>query len=257
VLCYFSYYNFQTKLHALRLTLTTRKPGNLQDVVADIQKKFGPDAIRIVRSQTATPALSTGFAALDRLLDGGVPRGDLTEIVGSPTSGATTIALQVIAAAQREHDAALYFDLASAFDSDYARQQGVRFDDLMVVRAGFDTAVEALFDVVATGIPGVVAFNTFPVLSKTQHHQLAAVLTRLQPMLRHSRCALLALTPYSGSAGVLYAASVRLQVMRQAWRYQGQDVQGFDVQVTLTRHKAGGERRSARIHIPVDSGGDR
>jgi hypothetical protein len=233
--------------------MTAQGKEDLQDVITLIQKKFGHDAIQTARSRTTPPVVSTGFEPLNNLLDGGVPRGHLTEIVGSPTSGATTIALQVIVSAHKENDVAVYFDLAEAFDAPYASQRGIHFTDLLVVKADFDSAVEVLFDVITSGIPGVVVFNTFPALSATQQGKLAMVLTRLQPILRRSRCALLVLKPYSDSESMIHSASVRLQITREAWRYHGQEIQGFDVHVTLARYKAGIESRTVQIHIPVDT----
>jgi hypothetical protein len=203
--------------------------------------------------------LATRFEALDPLLDGGVPRGRLTEILGRPTSGATSLALQVIASAQRDGDAAVYLDLAAAFDPGYAVHQGVETAELVVARPSFDLALEMLFDLVVSGIPGTVVFNMLPSLLPSQRQMLATVLMRLQGHLIRSRCVLLVLAPPERvRAGISQVAAMRLQVERETWVYQRQTMQGYCARVTILKYKPGSEGQTAHIQIPVkvDAGGN-
>ncbi len=235
--------------------MTDQRQHYLHDVVTLIQKKWGHKALRIGHQQMTKPVVSTRFPPLDGLLNGGIPRGALTEIVGSPTSGATTLALQVIAAAQIEQDAAVYLDLATAFDPDYAANCGVHFNDFLLLHPPFALSLDILFDVIASGIPGVVVFNTFPILSFSEHRQLATVLTRLHPLLRRSRCALLVLIPaFPDHKGLTPVAALRILVTREAWVYGGQELIGFTSHVTLLKYKPRREGRTITVHIPVAEG---
>ncbi len=82
--------------------MTTERKQRLEKTVADLQQRFGLRAIG--RAETrAIPVISTGFPTLDEALGvGGLPRGRLSEIVGIPTSGMATLALQIVAQAQQE-----------------------------------------------------------------------------------------------------------------------------------------------------------
>jgi recombination protein RecA len=229
-----------------------QKKQRADDTIADIQKRFGQDAIGLIHKKPPSSLLSTSLASPKELLGGWVPRGALTEFVGSLTSGLTTIALHVIAAAQQAHDLALFFDLASVFDADYAAQCGVRFDDLYVVQQTFDVALEMLFDAIATGIPGVVVFNTFPALTPGTRQQLAATLKRLYGKLEDSRCALLVLASHQPD-GVSHRADVRLQIERVAWVYDRQDVVGYKSRVTVLKHPSVTIGQSVQFYILVDA----
>ena len=78
-------------------------------------------------------AISTGCLDLDRVLGiGGVPKGRITEIYGPESSGKTTIALHIVAEAQKKGGAAAYIDAEHALDPAYARRLGVDVDSLVI-----------------------------------------------------------------------------------------------------------------------------
>ena len=233
------------------ITKTKHCTSMQEDVVELIQKRWGKDAIGIVHEKAATPILPKGVDSPKELLGGWIPRGALTELLGSPTSGLTTIALHVLAAAQHEGDVALSMDLAGVFDADYAAQCGVRFDDLILIQPTFEVSQEMLFDAVATGIPGVVVFNTFPVLRPRARQQLVMTLNRLHGLLRRSHCALLVLCPHQ-QGSISSRADGRLEVVRTAWLFDGQDVTGYQSQVTILRHPVGTIGQRVQFYIPVD-----
>jgi recombination protein RecA len=236
--------------------LTTNPKQDIKALVALLQRRWGPGALYTGAPSKQRAVFSTSFSDLDNLLDGGVPRGELTEILGRPTSGATTIALQVIAAAQQTREAAVYFDLAGAFDADYATRRGVRKTDLIIVQPDFDLSLEMLFDLVASRIPGAIVFNTFPALLPSQRRMLSIVLARLHGTLSRSSCALLVLAvPSSGNTGLSASAAIRLWVEREGWIYQRRAAVGYDARVTILKYKPGSEGQTAQIHIPIDAGG--
>ena len=82
------------------------RTATLQRVIATIQRRWGERALHILgqsSSSPATSAISTGFAALDQALGiGGLPRARMTELLGPPTSGKTTLALRMLAQAQQD-----------------------------------------------------------------------------------------------------------------------------------------------------------
>src|SRR5262245_36635235 len=103
--------------------------------LAQIEKQFGKGAImRLGESQALDIAvISSGSLALDASLGvGGLPRGRITEIYGPEASGKTTLALHVVASAQRAGGEAAFVDAEHALDPVYARKLGVNTDDLLI-----------------------------------------------------------------------------------------------------------------------------
>lgn len=107
----------------------------LNAVLAQIRKTFGDNSIlRLGDAAVANvPVISTGSFSLDLATGvGGLPRGRIIEIFGPESSGKTTIALQVVANAQKADGAAAFIDAEHALDAGYARKLGVQLDDLLV-----------------------------------------------------------------------------------------------------------------------------
>ena len=103
--------------------------------VGQIEKQFGKGSIMRLGSSDIVPqpSISTGAISLDYALGiGGVPRGRVTEIYGPEGSGKTTLALQVIAEAQKAGGMASFVDAEHALDATYAAALGVNLDDLLV-----------------------------------------------------------------------------------------------------------------------------
>jgi recombination protein RecA len=109
---------------------------SLAEIIAAMQRRWGTRALRLLRDSALAPTvLSTGFVEFDRALAiGGVPRGRLTELLGTPTSGMMTIALTLIARAQAQGDLAGYIDLSKTFDAEYAALVGVDLTALLLIR---------------------------------------------------------------------------------------------------------------------------
>ena len=108
----------------------------IEAVIAQIRKEFGEGAIMRMgdgEQPKAVPAISTGAFSLDMALGvGGLPRGRVVELFGPESSGKTTLALHVIANAQRKGGLAAFVDAEHAMDSLYARKIGVNMDELLV-----------------------------------------------------------------------------------------------------------------------------
>src|SRR5215475_12632681 len=109
---------------------------NLTATLSQIEKQFGKGSIlRLGSRESIIPvsAISTGAISLDYALGvGGFPRGRICEIFGPESSGKTTIALQVIAEAQKKGGIAAFIDVEHALDPIYARKLGVDVDNLLV-----------------------------------------------------------------------------------------------------------------------------
>ncbi len=118
----------------------------LDMALSAIEKNYGKGAIMRLGSDVPTkdvPTISTGAISLDIALGiGGIPRGRVTEIFGPESSGKTTLALHIIAEAQKQGGIAGFIDAEHALDLNYARKLGLNTDDLLVSQP--DTGEQAL-----------------------------------------------------------------------------------------------------------------
>ena len=118
----------------------------LEAAVAQIERAFGKGSImRLGQQENAVdmPAISTGSLGLDLALGiGGLPKGRIIEIYGPESSGKTTLALHVVAEAQKQGGVCAYVDAEHALDPIYARKLGVKIDDLLISQP--DTGEQAL-----------------------------------------------------------------------------------------------------------------
>ena len=107
----------------------------LESVLSQIRKEFGELSIMKLgeNSHADRPVISTGALSLDLALGvGGLPRGRIVECYGQESSGKTTLALHVVANAQKNGGIAAFIDAEHALDASYARKIGVNLDDLIV-----------------------------------------------------------------------------------------------------------------------------
>ena len=128
------------------MALENSKKKAIDSAVNQIEKQFGKGSImRLGGDYTIPdiPIISTGSISLDCALGiGGVPRGRVTEIYGPEASGKTTLALQIMAEAQKSGGVVAFIDAEHAVDIEYAHKLGVKTDDLLISQP--DTGEQAL-----------------------------------------------------------------------------------------------------------------
>ena len=121
------------------------KKDALATALAQIEKQFGKGAIMKLGDNTAmqVDAISTGSLGLDLALGvGGVPRGRIIEVFGPESSGKTTLALHILAEAQKKGGEVAFIDVEHALDPAYAEALGVNIDELLVCQP--DTGEQAM-----------------------------------------------------------------------------------------------------------------
>ena len=121
------------------------KKDALATALAQIEKQFGKGAIMKLGDNTAmqVDAISTGSLGLDLALGvGGVPRGRIIEVFGPESSGKTTLALHILAEAQKKGGEVAFIDVEHALDPAYASALGVNIDELLVSQP--DTGEQAM-----------------------------------------------------------------------------------------------------------------
>ena len=231
----------------------------LRQLIAVIQRRWGSRALRFLGDTTeeTVPVVPTGFADLDRALAiGGVPRGRITELLGTPTSGITTIALTLIARAQAQGDLAAYLDLSKTFDAEYAAHVGVDLAALLLVQPiSAADALEMIQALVGSGSVGMLVIDALALLQTVPRDAalLEQALRVLPATLVASPCALVTLTPlpyspemtrslaFTGSL-LAHAASIRLHIVREAWLMAEHGPPGCHARISVLKHRlAAGE----------------
>ena len=127
------------------MSKSTDKERAVEAAITQIERQFGKGSIMKLGGDAIVqvPVIPTGSIALDQALGiGGIPRGRVTEIYGPESSGKTTLALHVVAEAQKQGGIAAFVDAEHALDTAYARKLGVNCDELLVAQP--DTGEQAL-----------------------------------------------------------------------------------------------------------------
>lgn len=235
----------------------SRKRTRLESTVAAIQQRWGPKALQRaerVSPNAEVPHIPTGFSNLDKALGiGGIPRGRLTELLGTPTSGRATLALKIIANAQAKRDVAAYLDLGATFDPDYAARCGIDLSHLLLVRPrNGREALEITQRLITSRSSGVLVFDAVSHLP--DHPQegpvLAALLRQLPQVLASSPCVAIFLTPlwnnepssptnYPRDFALPNYATLRLLFEKERWLYRGPVVRGYEARVQILKNKLG------------------
>jgi hypothetical protein len=173
---------------------------------------------RAVRLEEREP-LPTALPALDRLLDGGLPRGQLVEMVGGRSSGRFSAVLTVLAAATGVGEAAGLVDLGDHLDPETAKGVGVDLERLLWLRPeNLKQALAGAEMLLGSGFPLVVVELGFPPLAGGRGVEAAWL--RLARAARAQGAALLVASPYRVS-GTAAAVVLKVSKMRAAWQESG------------------------------------
>lgn len=223
--------------------MSSTRQRKLDAVVARLQLQYGPRAIRKAAPDPAPLAqLPTTFPALDAALGGGLPRGRITELSGPATSGKVTLAAKALAAAQQDAQALVaWLDLGRTCDPDYLHRCGLALDRLLVVRPrdGADGLAIVLHLIESRTLAALV-FDSTVQLGEAEQATVAGALERLAVVVAQTSTAVLFLAePGAQSRTLAHVATVRLALRRERWLTLGQDVRGYEGQVTLVKHKLG------------------
>jgi len=136
--------------------------------LGQIEKQFGKGSVIRLGAQAvqAVPTISTGSISVDAALGiGGFPRGRISEIFGPESSGKTTLALQVVAEAQKAGGMAAYIDVEHALDPVYARKLGVDVDNLLVSQPDYgEQALEITNALITSGSIDVLVVDSVAAL---------------------------------------------------------------------------------------------
>ena len=249
--------------------VSNEKKKALEASIANIEKRFGKGAIMPLNAaeKVKVDVIPTGSLALDIATGiGGIPRGRIIEIFGVESSGKTTLALHVIAQAQKAGGVAVFIDAEHALDPKYAKNLGVDVENLYISQPDYgEQALEIAESLINSGAVDVIVVDSVAALVPRdelegemgeaqvgkQARLMSQALRKLKGIVHKSNTALIFINQIREKIGVMFGnpettpggralkffSDMRLEVRRMGEIKEGSERKGYRVKVKVVKNK--------------------
>lgn len=241
----------------------------LETALSQIEKQFGKGAVMLLGTSEAldVEAIPTGSIGVDIALGiGGVPRGRITEIYGPESSGKTTMALSIVAQAQKAGGTGAFIDVEHALDPNYAKVLGVDIDSLLVSQPNSgEQALEIAEALVRSGAVDIIVLDSVAAMTTRaeiegemgdshvglQARLMSQAMRKLTGIISKTNCAAIFINQIREKIGVIYGnpettpggralkfySSVRMEIRRQEPIKNGGEIIGNRTKCKICKNK--------------------